>query len=95
MKNNNKKSKLKIQTSGKKLAYFLLTLTVFSQAYAQLEMKKHTINSGGATMSGGGFELKASIGQVDSDDPSSGGNYSLSSGFWQQNTDLIFKDNLE
>ncbi len=84
---------------GKKLFYLLVTLTTFTHAYGQLSIKKHTINNGGTAMSAEGFELKGSIGQVDAAPTASEGhgitNYSLSSGFWQQNTDLIFKDNLE
>lgn len=93
-KNNNRiNSKLSIKFS--QLIFLLLTVAVFGSAYAQLELKKHTINSGGTTMAGGGFELKSSIGQVDVSKPSSGGNYKLNGGFWQQNSDLIFKNKFQ
>ena len=98
MKNINYK-KVKSKQSKRTVLFFLLMVISISQAYAQLAMKKHTINNGGGVMTGGGFELKSSIGQVDAGPTASEGhvnsNYSLSSGFWQQNTDLIFKDNLE
>jgi len=73
----------------------LLVTTAFSQAYGQLELRKHTINNGNTVASEDRLELMGSIGQVVSGPTSTGGNFSLSGGFWQQNTDLIFKDNLE
>ncbi len=95
----NKKNKTKSNGVAKKLLYLLITATTFNQAYAQLAIKKYTINNGATTMSGDGVELIGSIGQVDAAPPINeghgSGTYSLSSGFWQQNTDLIFKDNLE
>lgn len=78
--------------NSKKLICLLLALAVIGQAYAQLELSKHTINNGGNVMTGGSFELKSSIGQVDASKPASGGDYQLNGGFWQQNNDLIFKN---
>jgi len=89
---SNSKATAKSNNRTKKFIGLLFTVVAFSQAYAQLELTKHTINNGGNTMSGGGFELKSSIGQTDASKPSSGGNYNLSGGFWQQNNDLIFKN---
>lgn len=82
----------------KQLKYNLSLLVlclVFSQSFAQFEIKKHTINSGGAKMTGGHYELRSSMGQVDASPKMSQGNYSLTGGFWQQNTDLIFKNGFE
>ncbi|MCF6287753.1 MAG: hypothetical protein L3J53_00765 [Proteobacteria bacterium] len=79
----------------KHLALLFLLGTAFSQAFAQYEMKKHTINSGGANMTGGNYELKSSIGQADASNTLSGGSFSLNGGFWQQNNDLIFKNDFE
>ncbi|GAA4824741.1 hypothetical protein GCM10011365_04910 [Marinicella pacifica] len=76
----------------KKLLFLLILSIIFSQAYAQYEMKKYTINSGGEKMSAGQYELTASIGQTDANNTLTGGSYSLNAGFWHENTDLIFKD---
>ena len=79
----------------KLLLLLLLTSFGISQALAQYSLKKFTINSGGGTITSSRFEIKASIGQVDAGNKASGNNYSLQSGFWHKNTDLIFKNNFE
>ncbi len=62
------------------VAFMLMILNTSS---AQLEIKKHTINSGGSdAMSGGSFTLKSSIGQVDASSAMTGGTFALSGGFW-------------
>ncbi len=64
-------------------------------------MKKHTLNSGGGdSMSGGGFTLKSSIGQVDVSNAMQGGSFTLTGGFWQASaptntTELIFNNGFE
>lgn len=70
----------------------VFALLFTGQIFAQYELKKHSINSGGAVMTADGYELKASLAQVDASQPSSGGNYQLNSGFWPPNKDLIFKN---
>lgn len=76
--------------------YILMALLFLSHSFAGYEITKYSINSGGSTnMSGDGFEMKASIGQVDSGQTSSNQDYSLNGGFWHENTDLIFKNNFK
>lgn len=85
----------KSKNINKSFVFILLIGTAFSQAFAQYEIKKYSINSGGTTVSGGGFELQSSTGQIDANAQLTGGNFSLNSGFWQENKDLIFKNNLD
>lgn len=88
---------------GKVKYIFILTffLIAFSQPFAQYEMKKYTINSGGGdTMSGGSFTLKSSTGQVDASNTMAGGTFGLTGGFWQASaptntTELIFSNSFE
>jgi hypothetical protein len=76
----------------KKLGITML-LMVFSQSFAQHEIKKYSINSGATVpMKGGHYEMQSSIGQVDANDTSVGGDFSLSPGYWHENRDLIFKN---
>ncbi|MCF6299787.1 MAG: hypothetical protein L3J52_01480 [Proteobacteria bacterium] len=74
---------------------FLVISLAFSQSFAQYEIKKYSINSGGATMTGGNYEMNSSIGQVDASTTLSSGDYSLNGGFWHENNDLIFKNGFE
>jgi hypothetical protein len=78
-----------------KLLLAIFISLIFTQSIAQFEIRKHSINNGGGKMSGGQFELSSSIGQTDAKETISGGNFSLNAGFWQENTDLIFKNSLE
>ena len=66
-----------------------------SQSFAAFEIRKYSINSGGSDMSGGIFEMKSSIGQVDASNTTSGGNFQLNGGYWHKNNDLIFKNDFE
>ena len=83
-----------LKSKGKFLLVLLLGM-VFSQAFAQYSISKYTINSGGSAMSGGSYEMNASIGQVDASNQMSNGNLSINGGFWHENTDLIFKNGFE
>jgi len=79
---------------------FIILLLLLNTSSAQFELKKHSINSGGATMAGGNFTLKSSIGQVDASNTMSGTSFSLNGGFWHKSTptnttDLIFKNSFE
>ena len=96
----NKKYRKSKMTSKKasdtKLLIFLIVFSLISQvAFAQYEIRKHTINSGGGVMSGGSYEINGSFGQVDVNDKQTGGNYTLQSGYWHENNDLIFKNAVE
>ena len=79
----------------KKAVVLIMLSLVYSQSFAQYEIKKHTINNGGSRMTGGSYELNASIGQADASSTLSNGAYSLNSGFWHENNDLIFKNGFE
>jgi hypothetical protein len=46
------------------------------------EINWYTIDSGGGTSSGGGFELSGTIGQHDAGGPMTGGGFELTGGFW-------------
>ena len=84
-----------LKSKGKFLIVLILGLT-FSQVFAQYSISKYTINSGGAfEMSGGTYEMSASIGQVDASNQMSSGSYSVNGGFWNENTDLIYKNGFE
>ena len=82
---------LKAALNKNKAISLLILALVFSQGYAQYEIKKHTINSGGSILSKGEYELKSSIGQTDAHATIAGGDYSLNAGFRTENTDLIYK----
>ena len=73
----------------------LLAILISGQAFAQYEMRKHSINSGGVVKSSASFELNSSMAQVDANQKSSAANASVSSGYWQQNNDLIFRNNFK
>ena len=75
--------------------YLFLACLSFGYAHAQYEIKKYSINNGGGTLTGGNYELNSSVGQVDAQMSQSNGQYSINGGFWQENTDLIFKNNFE
>ena len=79
----------------KKAISLLIMGMAFSQSFAQYEMKKYTINSGGSTITGGQYEMTSSIGQTDASNAQTGGDYSLNGGFWHANNDLIFKNGFE
>ncbi len=81
--------------------FFVLTMCLIAtHVFAQYEIKKYTINNGGGKMSGGQYQLQASIGQVDASSTLSQNNYSLNGGFWHKvdTTPLpedLFKDGFE
>jgi len=79
----------------KKVFFLLIIGMAFSQSFAQYEIKKYTINSGGSTSTGGTYQVSGSIGQVDASSKLTSANYSLNGGFWHENNDLIFKNGFE
>ncbi len=85
----------KHKTVNKKIFFALLLLSILGQSFAQYEIRKHSINSGGSQLTGGSYEMRSSIGQADAGEQLSNGNYSLNGGFWHENRDLIFKNGLE
>jgi len=57
-----------------------------------------SIDAGGGTATGGSFSVSGTIAQVDADplQPSSGGNFELTGGFWAEAaSDLVFQDDFE
>ena len=79
----------------KKVIFPLILGMAFSQSFAQYEIKKYTINSGGSTISQGQYELTSSIGQTDASNRQANGDYSLNAGFLQESNDIIFKNGFE
>ncbi len=85
----------------------LSSFVVFSQAkFTQVTnqtqgtptyaIKKYVISSGGGVITGRGFTLTSSIGQIDAGHNTTGvGGFTLRGGFLQQRTDLIFKNGFE
>ena len=67
------------------VAATLLPLAAFAQPYA---IDWHTIDGGGGTSTGGVFTLSGTIGQPDAGGPMTGGNYSLTGGYWALPTAL-------
>ena len=74
----------------------LTMLLVFANSFADYTIKKYSINNGGMHLSGGNYEMNASIAQVDASNTQSNGNYILTAGFWQQRkANLIFANGFE
>jgi len=86
---------MKFHLFRKKAVILFLMSMVYSQSFAQYEIRKHTINNGGSVMTGGSYEMNASIGQADASSTLSTNAYSLNGGFWHENNDLIFKNGFE
>lgn len=64
-----------------------VVVTIFAVATATalggtFDLSWYTINGGGATSTGGGFELSGTIGQADAGAPMAGGDFELTGGFW-------------
>ncbi len=73
---------------------------VFSQTFAGYEIKTHTINNGGSTMTSGSYKMTSSIAQVDASMTMSGVNFSINGGFWHAvgsstRPELIFNNGFE
>ena len=64
----------------------LTLLTIFGAAITTpaqtFTIDWFTIDGGGGTSTGGVYSVSGTIGQPDADGPASGGNYSLTDGFW-------------
>ena len=82
-------------------APLLLVLLMFiTSTLADYQIRKATINNGGhaseqPVMKSPRFQVQASVGQPDANAGLQGDHYQLQGGFWQQNTDLIFKHSLD
>jgi len=70
----------------KALLLFTTGLALASRALAQsYSIDWFTIDGGGGTSTGGVFAISGTIGQPDAGGPMSGGNFSLTGGFWSLN----------
>ena len=58
---------------------FLMTLAVHAQSYS---INWYKISGGGGTSVGGSYQVGGTIGQHDASGAMTGGNYSLTGGFW-------------
>src|SRR5687768_9668352 len=66
----------------KMISALVLSMLVFSVSGQNYSIDWFTIDGGGGASSGGGYTLNGSIGQADAGAPMTGGNYSLTGGFW-------------
>ncbi len=74
----------------------LCVILLFSQlAFGQLEINKKLIGHSGQQSESDNYELTANITQGISNQNMLSANYALQAGFWQENTDLIFKSDLD
>ena len=89
------KQKYQTKTVFKALLIAVISCCTMGVSLADYEIKKFTINNGAQTMNSARYDLQASVAQVDANQSTNNEEIKISSGFWQQNTDLIFKDNLE
>ena len=60
----------------------LLWLLGVSTGFGQYSIDWHKISGGGGTSTGGVYTVSGTIGQHDAGGPMTGGNYSLTGGFW-------------
>jgi hypothetical protein len=58
---------------------FALTVSASAQSYS---IDWYTIDGGGGTSTGGVYSVSGTIGQPDAGGPMTGGNFSLTGGFW-------------
>ncbi len=90
---------MKMTKRQKYFMYWLLVLIAFP-VFAEYQIKRFSINSSSSSLEqpsiqSSRFELKGNAGQSDASEHLTADNYRLNGGFWHENTDLIFKDNLE
>lgn len=79
----------------KLFVYIFLVGSAMSQAFAQYEIRKQTVNSGGKPIISESYQIKGSIGQIDASNSLLSGSYRLNAGFWHENNDLILKNGFE
>jgi len=67
----------------KSLSILMLAFAGWSTAFAQAySIDWFTIDGGGGTSTGGVYTVSGTIGQPDAGGPTTGGNFSLTGGFW-------------
>jgi hypothetical protein len=64
------------------LGLIILALAVLSARAQSYSMDWHKIAGGGGTSTGGTYQVNGTIGQPDASGAMSGGNYSVTGGFW-------------
>lgn len=62
--------------------FFLAAFTVLSASAQSYNINWYKITGGGGTSSGGQYSVNGSIGQPDASGALTGGNYSITGGFW-------------
>lgn len=79
------------------LAGLAIATSVLAQSSGgDFELNPSTIDAGGGTAIGGGFELSGTIAQPEADPrPAAGGEFSLAGGFWANAEDTLFSDGFE
>lgn len=80
--------------------FLLLWVFLSTSVFADYQIKRYSVNSAsGPTLQtaiqSSRFEIKGNAGQVDASGFMHGEEYRLNGGFWHENRDLIFKDNLD
>ncbi len=92
---------VKLMKTKYKIIYLLLlaTFLTYAQSGGNFNIKKSSIDSGGGLSTGGGFSLTGTIGQTDASKIVSGGNFSVTGGFWNEKPvireDLMFTNGFE
>jgi hypothetical protein len=64
------------------LTFAVLSAGLCLPAFAQFAIPWYTVDGGGGTSTGGVYSVSGTIGQPDAGGPMSGGNFSLTGGFW-------------
>ena len=77
----------------------IISTTSLAQSGGDFEIKKSSIDAGGGESAGGNFKVNGTIGQADATAEISGGNFSLTAGFWSSEPvileELMFNDGFE
>jgi hypothetical protein len=63
-------------------AFLLSALCIPLSAFGQYSIDWHTVDGGGGTSAGGVYVVSGTLGQPDAGGPMTGGNFSLTGGFW-------------
>jgi hypothetical protein len=69
-----------------------------AQSGGNYKISKSSIDAGGGKTQGGEYKINSSIGQADASSKISGGEFSLTGGYWStpnNNDDIIFKNGFE
>jgi hypothetical protein len=71
-----------LRLENRKALLFALLLFVPSHLFGQYSINWYKVAGGGGTSTGGIYTVSGTIGQHDAGGPLTGGNYSLTGGFW-------------